>query len=414
MSDRMKKIGLRRGLGRMAVAGALSAALLAAPQASAQDVKIGALFGVTGGLANYVPPIRAAAQLAIDEVNAQGGILGGRKLRLVVGDTQSAAQGAVDAATKLVNVDNVAAIVGALASGATIAAANSAAVPNGVTMVSPASTSPAITKLKDKDFVFRVVPSDSYQGLMLAKLLRSKGIDSVALTYINNDYGVGLAGAFRESYKAAGGKILGDQAHEPKKSSYRSELATLAAGKAQALVVIAYSNDSGPTILRQSLENDFFKKFVGTDGLRDPKMIELLGGENLEGMIMTTPGEVPGTSSAAKLNKNFTKAYPKMVGKPFAAQSYDATFLVALAIQKAGSTDRTAVRDALRQVASPPGARIEPGEWSKAVKLIAAGKDIDYAGATGPHDFDADGDVAGVIDHYEIKDGKLVKIGIVE
>ena len=200
MSNRTNKTGRRLGIGRLAVAGALSAALLAAPQASAQDVKIGALFGVTGGLANYIPPIRAAAQLAIDEVNAEGGILGGQKLRLVVGDTQSAAQGAVDAATKLVNVDNVAAIVGALASGATNAAANSAAVPNGVAMVSPASTSPAITKLKDKDYLFRVVPSDSYQGLMLAKLLRSKGINSVALTYINNDYGVGLAGAFRDSY----------------------------------------------------------------------------------------------------------------------------------------------------------------------------------------------------------------------
>ncbi len=400
-------------LGRTAIAAVIAAGTFAAP-ALAQDVKIGALFGVTGPLANYIPPIQSGAELAVKEVNAQGGILKGGKLSLIIGDTQATAQVSVDAANKLVNVNNVTAIVGALASGATIAAANSATVPAGVLMVSPASTSPAITDLKDNDYLFRVVPSDAYQGKMLAKLLLREGVKKVALTYINNDYGVGLAGAFRANFTAGGGTIAGDQSHEPKKSSYRSELATLSSGGAEALVLIAYSNDSGPTMIRQSLENGFFGKFIGTDGLRDPKMVEQLGGQNLEGMIFSTPGEVPGTSAAAKLNKNFTAHDADSVGKPFAAQTYDAAFLVALAVEKAGSTDREAVRDALRAVANPPGAVIEPGEWAKAKKLIAEGKDINYEGASGPQDFDGQGEVAAVIDQWTIRGGKMVKVGQIQ
>lgn len=401
-------------LGRTALAAIAAAGVLTTTPALAEDVTIGALFGVTGGLANYIPPIQSAAELAVKEVNDQGGILGGGKLSLVVGDTQATAQVSVDAANKLVNVNNATAIVGALASGATIAAANSATVPAGVVMVSPASTSPAITDLKDNDYLFRVVPSDAYQGKMLAKLLLGEGIKKVALTYINNDYGVGLAGAFRTNFTAGGGTITGDQSHEPKKNSYRSELATLSSGNPDALVLIAYSNDSGPTMIRQSLENGFFSKFIGTDGLRDPKMVEQLGAANLEGMIFSTPGEVPGTSAAEKLIKNFTAFDADSVGKPFAAQTYDATFLIALAIEKAGSRDRTAVRDALRAVSSPPGTVIEPGEWAKAMKLIKAGQDINYEGATGPHDFDEQGEVAAVIDEWMVKGGKLVKVGQIQ
>ena len=241
------------------LAGAALAALAVQP-AAAQDVKIGALNAVTGPIANLVPPIIEAEQFAMKEVNDGGGILGGRTLSLIFVDSQCNAQAATDAASKVVNVNQVVAIVGALCSGATIGAASNVAVPSGVVMVSPTSTSPEITNLKDKDLVFRTSPSDAYQGVVLAKYVKSKGINSVALTFVNNDYGVGLASAFRDAYLAEGGKITGDQVHEDKKPSYRAELATLAAGKPDALVVLAYAGTSGVTILRQSLENDFFNR----------------------------------------------------------------------------------------------------------------------------------------------------------
>ncbi|MEZ5668241.1 MAG: ABC transporter substrate-binding protein [Alphaproteobacteria bacterium] len=390
-------------------------ALAAAAGTASAEVKMGALMGITGDLASFIPPILDAANLAVTEVNAQGGILGGQELVLAVGDTQATAQGAVDAATKLVNVDNVAAVMGALASGATIAAANAVCIPNGVLQVSPTSTSPEMTTLEDNDFLFRVIPSDDFQGIALAKMLLDEGITSVALTYVNNDYGVGIAGTFREAYTAAGGTITGDQVHEPEKSSYRSELATLAsAGDAQALVLIAYAAGSGITIVRQALENGFFDRFVGTDGLRDNLLIQEIGAENLEGIMFSSPTSPPASTAGEKFEANYTAAYETTNDKFFIQQTYDATFLVALAIEKAGSTDRAAIRDALREVANPPGEIIEPGEWAKALALIAAGTDIDYNGVAGPADFDENGDVAGYIGKFVLENGEFVEAGIID
>ena len=120
---------------------------------------------------------------------------------------------------------------------------------------------------------------------MLAKLLLEQGYERVALSFVNNDYGVGIAGSFRNAYVAAGGTITSDQIHEPNKSSYRSELATLADGDPQGLVLIAFAGESGITIVRQALENDFFSQFIGTDGMRDNLLIEQIGEENLEGRL---------------------------------------------------------------------------------------------------------------------------------
>jgi branched-chain amino acid transport system substrate-binding protein len=399
-------------LGRRLVGAALTLPLAAAA-AMAEDARIGALFGVTGPIANFIPPLLDSVKLAVDQVNAQGGILGGGKLGFVVADSQGSPQGAIDGATKLVNVEGVAAIVGALTSGATIAAAQSVAVPAGVMMLSPTATAPSITDLDDRDLLFRLVPSDAYQGLVLAKLVLDQGLDRVALSYANNDYAVGIAGTFRDNYLRMGGTLTGDQVHEEKKASYRSELATLAQGDPQALVLIAYAGDSGITIVRQALENGFFSRFVGTDGLRDNLLIEQIGAENLKDTFFTSPSSPPGTSAGQKFDAAYQAAFGDTAGKLFVQQVYDAAFLTALAIEQAGSTDRTAIRDALRKVANAPGEVIEPGEWEKAVTLIKAGTDIDYVGASGPIELDAKGDVPGVIGHFVIEGGAYKEIGIV-
>jgi branched-chain amino acid transport system substrate-binding protein len=379
----------------------------------AEDAKIGVLFGVTGPVANFVPPLLDSVKLAVDQVNAQGGILGGGTLSFAVADSQGSPQGAIDGATKLVNVEGVAAIVGALTSGATIAGAQSVAVPAGVAMVSPTATAPSITDLDDKDLLFRLVPSDAYQGLILAKLVLDQGLSRVALSYANNDYAVGIAGTFRDNYVRLGGTLTGDQVHEEKKASYRSELATLAQGDPQALVLIAYAGDSGITIVRQALENGFFSRFVGTDGLRDNLLIEQIGADNLKDTFFTSPSSPPGTSAGEKFKAAYMAAFGDPAGKLFAEQVYDAAFVTALAIEQAGSTDRTAIRDALRKVANAPGDVIEPGEWEKAVALIKAGTDINYEGTSGSIEFDAKGDVPGVIGHFVIEGGAYKEVGIV-
>ncbi len=120
------------------------------------------------------------------------------------------------------------ALVGPLCSGETIAAANSAAIPGGVVIVSPAATSPALTTLDDKDLVFRTTPSDADSGEVLAHLLKQKGHDNIAITYVNNDYGKGFADALEASFVKEGGKVAAKEAHEDSKADYRAEIGSLA------------------------------------------------------------------------------------------------------------------------------------------------------------------------------------------
>jgi len=404
----------RSTAGGLAVAGVLAMALLAPSQAGAAEVKIGALWGLTGPVSQFIPPLRAAAELAASQINGQGGILKGDTVSIVYADSKCDPQTSSAAANKLVNINNVVAINGALCSGATIAAANSVTVPAGVAMISPASTSPAISSLEDKDTLFRVVPSDAFQGKVLARVLLERGIKNLAVTYIQNDYGKGLADALKTNFEANGGKVSAFEAHEPKKSSYRSEIATMKGGGAERLVVIAYAADSGPVIIRQALEGGLFNKFVGTDGVNNDEMIGKIGWDNLQGMIITNPGALPGTPAEMNYASAMKAASADSYGKPFAANTYDATFMLALAVEKAGSTDRAKVRAALREIAGPAGEVVLPGEWAKAKKLISEGKAINYEGAAGPHDFDAAGDVPGVIDVFEVKGKERAKVATID
>ena len=380
---------------------AATALVAAAATAQAQDTKIGILMDITGPIASFIPPIKNASDLAVKHANEQGGLLGGQVVA-VYGDTTGNTQGAIDAASKLVNIENVPIIMGSLMSGTTIAAAEAVSIPAGVVQVSPTATSPAITDMNDNDLFYRVVPSDNYQGEVLAKIVMDEGINSVAVTYVNNDYGVGIGGTFIEAFKAAGGEVTAAVKHEEKKDSYRSELATLSQAGGDALVVVAYAGDSGGKIVRQSIEGGLFTRFVGTDGLRDEALIADIGGESLATSIFSSPTSPEGNPYQAQLHALYEAEYGETADKPFVDQSYDAAFLTLLAVAKAGSTDRGAMAAALREVANAPGEKVGPGDWAKAMELIAAGKDIDYDGAGGAAEFDANGDVAGAIGKFVV------------
>jgi branched-chain amino acid transport system substrate-binding protein len=326
----------------------------------------------------------------------------------VVGDTTCAdATKAADAADRAVNVEKVVAIVGAMCSGATISAANNAAIPGGVVMVSPASTSPAVTTLDDKDLVFRTTPSDAFQGLVLANVVKSKDIDQVAVTYVNNDYGKGFAEAFQKAFEKTGGKVLASEAHEDGKADYRAEVGSLASTGAQALVVLAYIDGSGGTIVKQAIEGGDFSQFIGGDGMVGDRIGEIAG-EQADGMIATRPGapELPGTEIFDQAAKE-AGFDPKAT---FASQSYDAAFLLALAMEKTEGKAE-GLNEALREIATQPGETILPGEWEKAAALIKEGKDINYEGASGSHEFDENGDVPGVFDEMVVKGGKFERVG---
>jgi len=370
--------------------------LLVGSGAAAADVKIGFLGGFTGPLKSLTPAIYKAAKLAVRQVNEQGGVLEGQKIVMPNADTTcSDTTAAAKAAAGLVDAENVVALVGPICSSATISVAKTVAIPAGITMISPASTSPAITFLHDDDLVFRTTPSDLYQGRVMAHLLMSKGIKRIAITYVDNDYGKGFADALSTAFMASGGKIEANQPHEEGQADYRATIRELAASGVDTLVVLAYANGSGQTIIRQALESGHFDRFVGGDGMVDNTLIAAIGSDKLRTMIATKPG-VPDTTGARVFRKLAWKDDLNPTAT-FAAQSYDAAFLLALAIEKNGRADREGLSKALRAVATAPGEVILPGEWQKAKALLKAGKEINYEGATGSLEFDKAGDVSGVI-----------------
>mgnify|MGYP000411582986 CR=1 FL=1 len=390
---------------RIYIIAALVAVLIGSGSAMA-EVKVGFLGGFSGPLKSLTPSIHKAAKLAIKHVNDQGGVLDGQKIIMPNADTTCAdTTAAANAATQLVNSEKVVGLVGAICSSATISAAENVAIPAGVTMVSPASTSPAITSLNDNDLVFRTTPSDLYQGSVMARLLVSKGIKKIAITYVNNDYGKGFAEALAAAFTTAGGKVEANEPHEEGKADYRAKIRTLASSGVGTLVVLAYANGSGQTIIRQAVESGDFDQFVGGDGMVNDTLIGAIGADKLRGMIATKPG-VPDTKSA-RFFKKLALEDDLNPTATFAAQSYDAAFLLALAIEKNGSAKREGLSKALRAVATAPGEVIRPGEWQKAKALLKAGKEINYEGATGNLEFDKDGDVSGVI----IEMGVYVRYG---
>ena len=392
-----------------ALAAAVAGMAIAAGSAHAADVKIGFLGGFTGPIETLVPPIHEGAKLAVKQINEQGGILDGQ-LVMVQGDSTCAdATAASNAADRMVNAEKVTALVGPLCSGETIAAANSAAIPGGVVLVSPAATSPALSELNDNDLVFRTTPSDAYSGEVLAKLLKDKGHDTVAVTYVNNDYGKGFAEALKGSFEERGGTVAAMEAHEDGKADYRAEIGSLASSGAEMLVVLAYVDGSGQTIVRQALESGDFEKFAGGDGMIGDSLVAAVGEGKLDGFIGTKIGssETPGTAMYAEA----AKAAGLDPAASFAAQAYDGAFLIGLAIQKLGKDTREGLSAALREVATAPGEKIMPGEWEKAKKLLAEGKDIDYEGASGSHEFDEKGDVPGVVIETVIEGAGFKDVG---
>ncbi len=369
---------------------------VAGTAAFAAEIKVGSVAGVTGPIAELVVPIVAGRQLAADHVNAQGGLMDGDTLTLVLADSQCDPKAGVDAGTKVVNVEQVVAIVGASCSGATNGMVQSVTIPAGVVAISDSATAPSISDLDDNDLVFRVAASDAYQGSALAQLAWDNGYRSLAMTFANDDYNAGLAGVFEVAFKALGGTITANQMHEPNKASYRSELSTLAGNDAEGLAIFAYYGGSGIAIMRNALEAGLFEKFLAADGMFDQSVIEQIGADVLRDNIMITQAASDYDDPSYLAFASAFEATGYSPQAPYAAHGYDATFLIALAIEKSGSTDRGAISAALREVANPPGVVIRPGEWTKAKAAIAAGQDINYEGAVGANDFDENGDVTGL------------------
>ena len=351
---------------------------------------------------SHFPAMADSSELAMSEATESGYFLTGQTLVPVRGDSTCIdAAAASSVAERLITSDRVAAIMGADCSGVTTAIANNVAVPNGVVMVSPSATSPALSTIDDNGFFHRTAPSDARQGEVLADILNQRGIREIAVTYTNNDYGKGLADSFSTAFKATGGKVSMTAAHEDGKADYSAEVGALSASGSPYLAVFGYVDQGGKGIIQAAVDADAFSGFVMGDGMVGDSLIEAIGAADLNGSIAT----VPGGSSGSQQFSDYAKANGIKADGPYVPESYDATALLILAMQAARSADRAAIQSKMMMVANAPGEEIGPGELNKALKLIARGKDVNYQGATDV-EFNQVGKVFGSYKKLEIADGK--------
>ena len=372
---------------------------------------VGHLNTVTGSLSYFGPEQNNSVELAADHVNQAGGVLGVQMI-IVTGDTATNPAQGVIAARALVDVEGAVAIVGALASGVTLAVAQSVTVPKQRLLISPASTSPAITVLEDDDFLFRTTVSDAAQGVVLARLAREIGYETAGIMLINNAYGEGLADQFEETFTSLGGRVTGKVPHEDSQPTYTSELEKATEGDPDVLLAISYP-DQAEVYLRESLDGEYSDTFLFVDGTKSPEMMEVVGWDALEGMLGTAQGS-PDSPSLREFQRSYAVVHGRGPVNPFIAENYDAAVLIALAAAKAGTTtDSVAIRDALRSIANPPGEAVGPGVEGikKALMLIDEGKDINYQGAAGTVDFDENGDVTGYIEIWKVEGGEIKSTG---
>ena len=365
-------------------------------------VKIGELQGFTGPIESMIPAMSGGANLAVTEVNASGKYLYGT-IEVVQGDSKCIdADAAVAEGERLINDENVMAIMGPNCSGVTGAFVSNVGMPNGVVNISPSATSPALTDIDDNGYFFRTAPSDARQGQVLADIAMSRGQSDMAVTYTNDDYGKGLADAFVTAYEAAGGTVTVISGHENDKADYSADVAALSAGGSATLAVLGYADTGGKGILAASEDTGAFTDYVFADGMMSATTSGAVG----DGSWGTMPAP-----SADLLASWLAVAEAGGVAgaEVFAAESYDAMALIILASQAAGGTDRAAIQAEVMGIANAPGIQCNAGELGECLKYISGGLVVDYVGATGV-EFTAVGEGKGSYAEQEIIGGAFATV----
>jgi branched-chain amino acid transport system substrate-binding protein len=307
------------------------------------EIVIGEYSSLTGSEGTFGQSTHDGVMLAIDEINAAGGI-GNRKIRVITEDDQSKAEEAANAVTKLISQNNVVAVLGEVASSNSLAAAPICQA-NKVPMITPSSTNERVTQVGD--YIFRMCFIDPYQGEAMANYL-SKQLSmkrAAVLVDVKSDYSTGLAANFEKTFTSNGGQIVGKQSYAKGDSDFRSQLTAIKATNPEVIFVPGYYNDIGQIAI-QARDLGMTQPLAGGDGWESPKLIEI-GGKALEGSFYSNHYHVDDPSPSVR---DFVDKYQKRYGvRPdsIAALAYDSARVLADAIKRAGTTDGPALRDAI-------------------------------------------------------------------
>src|SRR5262245_3347509 len=312
---------------------------------STSEIVIGEFGSLTGTTATFGISTKNGIDMAVDDINKAGGLLG-KQVRVIVEDDQGKPEEAQTVVTKLINKDQVIAVLGEVASSRTMAAAP-VAQQNGIPLISPSSTNPKVTQIGD--YIFRVCFIDPFQGLVMAKFadntLKVKNV--AVLRDIKNDYSVGLADVFIDNFKKMGGNIVADESYSAGDTDFSAQLTSIKSRNPQAIYVPGYYTEVG-LIARQVKKLGFNATLMGGDGWDSPKLIDI-GGEAMNGNYYSNHFSVDDPSP--KIQKFVADYKARFGGVPdnLAGLGYDSANVLFDAIRRADSTDPAKLRDALAQ-----------------------------------------------------------------
>lgn len=402
----------------LATAAACTAPLAAFAQAPACTHTVGMVVSLTGAAGRFGQAASKSVELAFNELNKAGGASGiaGCKLAFELRDAQSQGSVAVDQARQLVDLKKVPAIIGGIISSVSIPIATSVTAPAGVVQISPASTSPTLTKLgvegKTNGWFFRTITSDALQGTAAAKYALDQGLKDLAIIHVNNDFGVNMLAEFRRAYETLGGKIRSVTPYNPQQPSYAAEVTNALKADAPALYFIGYPGD-GTTIVRTWIQQGGPQKFLLNDGMNAADFIKGVGPQFLANAIGTSSGTTKTAST-----EFFAQAYPAMsggfdAGAPAADRAFDAGAILGLAIAHAGKFEAAAIRDSIRKITEPGGEVVNAGPtgFARALQLIKDKKPVRYVGVIGGVQFDKNGDIVGPFRTWKIANGEVTTTG---
>lgn len=308
-----------------------------------EDISIGVYASMTGGTATFGRSMVKGIELAFSEQNEKGGVLG-KPIHWIVEDDQSKPEEAKTAVVKLIKRDRVMAILGEVASSRSLAGAPECERAH-IPMITPASTNPKVTEIGA--YIFRVCFIDPFQGEVMAKFAyETLGVRKAAiLKDIKNDYSVGLALFFEQTFKKLGGKIVSKESYSEGDIEFRAQLTAMKAEGPEAIFIPGYYTEVG-LIARQARELGFHGHLLGGDGWDSPRTAEI-GGEALEGTYFSNhyAADDPG-SVVQDFISRFKSKYGE-VPDAMAVLGYDAASILVDAIQRSGSAEGEKIRDAL-------------------------------------------------------------------
>ncbi|MFG2072803.1 ABC transporter substrate-binding protein [Nonomuraea maritima] len=347
---------------------------------------LGTLLPQTGSLAYLGPPEFAGVDLAVKEINEAGGVLGKPVTKYDTDSGDTTTNIASQSVDKLLG-QKADAIIGAASSSVSQSVIDKI-TGAGVVQFSPANTSDEFTTIQDRGLYFRTAPPDKLQGRVLGDVVVGDGNDTVALMAMQDSYGSGLADQVKSTVESAGGSIVARVDYDPKAADFSADVAKIKAANPKGIVLVGFEETAKviAELVKQGLSADKVKWYMVDGNMSNTNYAKMP-----KGTLNGVKGSIPGAEAPDEFRARLAKVAPDLDDYTYAAESYDATNLIALAAEAAKDDSGRSIASKLAEV-SKGGEKCK--SFKECVDLLKAGKDIDYDGVSGPVEFDDNGDPA--------------------